>query len=245
MARKNLQPADDEDDVPAWIVSFSDMVTLLLAFFVLLQAFATEKSPDLFYAGRGSFERAIHGMGIPDLLLGRRNSDQKDWRRIKYPMPEDDRKIRREVRDYDEDRMRELFNQMRQNSFALEAMNVEATVRNSYPTSVFFSGHGTILDEPSQAELDRVCRQFEQYVNEDGIRIYILVFCPDIADFDQRIMVGSRRGQAIEGHVRRHLAQHLQDDSRIRTFSLGPGNLWASRFRTTENQQVVLLAVEE
>jgi flagellar motor protein MotB len=245
MAPKNKKPLDDEDDVPAWIVSFSDMVTLLLAFFVLLQAFATEKSPDLFFAGKGSFERAIHGMGIPDLILGRRNSDEKDWRRIKYPMPDDDRRIRRRVRDYDNDRMRELFNQMRQKSFALEAMNIAAVVRNIYPTTVSFSGHGVLLDEVSKQALDHTIQQLQQFVSEDRISLYILVFTPDVQDPDQRLMVGARRSQAVEGYVRRSLARQLHDKERIQAMSVSIGNAWASQFRTNSRQQVVILAIEE
>jgi flagellar motor protein MotB len=244
MPRKNLQP-DDDDDVPAWIVSFSDMVTLLLAFFVLLQAFASEKSPDLFFAGRGSFERAIHGLGIPDLLLGRRNSDQKDWRRIKYPMPEDERKVRRRVRDYDEDRMRELFNQMRQTSFGLEAMNIQAVIRNTYPTAVAFNRHGIVLDAASKAQIDRVARQIARYINERGIKVYILVYSPDIQDPDQRTMASARRGQAVEGHLRRSLARDLQQPERIQALTVQPGNEWASQFQTSDQQQVVILVVQE
>ena len=43
---KKKNPDDGKPKVPGWIVSFSDMITLLLAFFVLLQSFAKrDRSP--------------------------------------------------------------------------------------------------------------------------------------------------------------------------------------------------------
>ena len=68
MAAKKRQE-EEAEGAPAWIVSFADMITLLLAFFVLLQSFAQEQDPELFHQGQGSFRRSISGFGIPDLLL--------------------------------------------------------------------------------------------------------------------------------------------------------------------------------
>jgi len=43
-------------------------MTLLLAFFIILQAFATVQSAGLFYAGRGSFVRALETFGLGGVL---------------------------------------------------------------------------------------------------------------------------------------------------------------------------------
>ena len=79
------RPEEEKNEVPAWIVSFSDMITLLLSFFILLQAFAKERDPELFFVGQGSFKRAIAGLGMPSLLLGRQDSQRKEFRRKRHP----------------------------------------------------------------------------------------------------------------------------------------------------------------
>jgi len=72
--------------VPAWVVSFSDMVTLLLAFFVLLQSFARVQDPEMFFVGQGSFKSAIAGMGLPSWLLGRQDKPQREHPKVEHPM---------------------------------------------------------------------------------------------------------------------------------------------------------------
>ena len=55
MGKKKRQE-ESNDGIPAWIVSFSDMVTLLLAFFVMLQAFAKPKQPEQVKQGLAPFQ---------------------------------------------------------------------------------------------------------------------------------------------------------------------------------------------
>ncbi len=45
-------------------------MTLLLAFFIILQAFATEQEAGLFHAGRGSFIRALRTFGLGGVFHG-------------------------------------------------------------------------------------------------------------------------------------------------------------------------------
>jgi hypothetical protein len=48
-------------------VAYCSIMTLLLAFFIILQAFATEQQAGLFYAGQGSFVRALETFGLGGL----------------------------------------------------------------------------------------------------------------------------------------------------------------------------------
>lgn len=52
---------------PRYIVAYCSIMTLLLAFFIILQAFATVQEEGLFYAGRGSFVRALKTFGLGGL----------------------------------------------------------------------------------------------------------------------------------------------------------------------------------
>ena len=85
MRSGSKKPADGGQKTPGWIVSFTDMITLLLAFFVLLQAFAKERHPELFFAG----------LGIPDLLFGKmEKAEQSHWMK-KHPTEPDEENMNR------------------------------------------------------------------------------------------------------------------------------------------------------
>lgn len=67
---------EPEDDVPAWVMTFSDVITLLMTFFILLLTFATN-TPETFdrlqvtmFGGGGStgFVSEVEGMDRDELL---------------------------------------------------------------------------------------------------------------------------------------------------------------------------------
>ena len=50
--------------VPAYIVTFSDMVTLLLTFFVMLLSMSKSRNTELFQRGHDSFVNSIKNFGL-------------------------------------------------------------------------------------------------------------------------------------------------------------------------------------
>ncbi len=49
---------------PRYMSAYCSIMTLLLAFFIILQTFAKEQQSGFFYAGRGSFVRALETFGL-------------------------------------------------------------------------------------------------------------------------------------------------------------------------------------
>ena len=70
MSRERKVIKESSPKVPAYIVTFSDMVTLLLTFFVMLLSLASVQDTELFDRGRGSFVLSIRILGL-GLLYGR------------------------------------------------------------------------------------------------------------------------------------------------------------------------------
>ena len=71
---KNKAPIVEEagEKSPLWIISFADMISLLMAFFVMLLTMAHEQSGTIAYEGEGIFEatiagfkKSIGGFGMP------------------------------------------------------------------------------------------------------------------------------------------------------------------------------------
>jgi flagellar motor protein MotB len=68
MARKQKQ--DDPPPSKAYLVSFGDTMTALLAFFIVLLSLAEEQTGANLHAGTGSFVQAINGVGLPGAFTG-------------------------------------------------------------------------------------------------------------------------------------------------------------------------------
>jgi len=65
LSKNNQSPVENlGPSVPAYIVTFSDMVTLLLTFFVMLLSLANPQDPKLVNKGKDAFFRSIMGLGI-------------------------------------------------------------------------------------------------------------------------------------------------------------------------------------
>ncbi|MEM7454273.1 MAG: flagellar motor protein MotB [Planctomycetota bacterium] len=73
MARKPKQP--EAGPSKAYLVSFGDTMTALLAFFIVLNSLSKEQTGANMYAGTGSFVNAFSRSGLPGQLPGNRSSD--------------------------------------------------------------------------------------------------------------------------------------------------------------------------
>jgi hypothetical protein len=59
-----MQDEDAKGGGPRYLVAYCSIMTLLLAFFIILQAFAPEQNEGMFYTGQGSFIRALKTFGL-------------------------------------------------------------------------------------------------------------------------------------------------------------------------------------
>lgn len=116
---------DEKPGVPAYMVSFGDMVTLLLTFFILLVAMADTQTAGLVGVGKGPIVRHVLADGRPGIMGGRTQQDRKDHKRDAWWIPDQEgdpdelelvrEQLRRELKtrfradqyqiDYDRDRV--------------------------------------------------------------------------------------------------------------------------------------------
>jgi len=80
---------------PAWMVSFGDMMTLILTFFILLVSLSKEQQIGLVAKGVGSFLVALRSFGLPGVLDASEEASIFDNVRRRFNVPPEDDPDRR------------------------------------------------------------------------------------------------------------------------------------------------------
>ena len=178
-------------------MSFTDMITLLLAFFVMLQALAKEQNPELFYQGQGSFRRAIAGLGLPQWLFGKEQRLQAEDDQRRYPTEQQDTLTRGRVLDAEDERIRELFKDLRQQTETRTESELPRASNIITPPIRFALGRADLSAE-SRAYLAALCVDLRQSARRgESSRVYVVGAAPDVAAGRQQWMLSLRRAQAV------------------------------------------------
>lgn len=85
----------EKQGAPAWMVSFGDMMTLILTFFILLVSLAHEQQSGLLAKGVGSFIVATRSFGLDGVLDGAEKEAIFSELRVRFNLPPEEDPERR------------------------------------------------------------------------------------------------------------------------------------------------------
>ncbi|MHC4294589.1 MAG: flagellar motor protein MotB [Planctomycetota bacterium] len=244
--RKSIGPEGD-DGPPAWIVSFTDMVTLLLAFFVLLQAFSHIQDPELFFIGRDSFRRAIAGLGLPNLLLGKPEKARFDERKRKHPTDEAKRKIpKNRVLDAEDEKIRMTFKELRQ-SMETQSFDTPDRLLDKRVTPIAFGPVQTNLDASGRAYLKDLARDlWGQLGLGPRIKVHVIGFASDASSPRSQWLLSARRAQAVREYLSEQVGIERTDGNGACEFfswGAGKGGKWREQFGHLPDQSCIVIIV--
>jgi flagellar motor protein MotB len=205
-AKKRQQ--DDAAETPAWIVSFADMITLLLAFFVLLQSFAKEQDPELFRKGQGAFRRSISGYGIPDLLFGKPQLLSGPAQKKRHPTKEnvDKDKNRERVIDPTDLDIREAFARLKK-AIETDVSELEREIDSVAVTPITFSKGDARLNSEARKYLKNRAAELDRSLDPKRVTISIIASSPDEQrPGKQRLVLAARRARNVSRYMRSELS---------------------------------------
>jgi chemotaxis protein MotB len=244
-AKRVLQ--EEKVKVPAYIVTFSDMVTLLLTFFVLLLTLAQVQDPELFNLGRDSFWESIRLMGL-GALLGSQPSVNLDNATVKHLTTEPESSANRTLDEYRE-QLRRIFERINESMTTLPSQIVGQSLDFSITDVRFPAGQAT-LDEEAQRSLSRYGADLLQTLNAETSTLYVLGLAGEETTEAQQWMLSARRAEVVANFLQDRLSRGVSGQAasnappwHVLWWGAGPGGNWAGQDRPDPRKSQILIAV--
>jgi outer membrane protein OmpA-like peptidoglycan-associated protein len=233
MAHDRPKPKLEEEKgecAPLWIISFADMISLLMAFFVMLLTMSSAQSGKLCNEGEGIFEktlygfrRSIEGFGMPGLFGSADDPMQFDSSKVYYPINEGgDRGVTRTI-DASEERIRRDFTKLAGRTRTYEAQ-IQGQSPNFIVLPVAFAQGQSALNESARQTLNRFLADLKGFGSVEGLTLYVVGLAPDEPDPQQQWLLSALRADAAAQFLRSGLGASAGSGSPTQNPALGRGS---------------------
>ncbi len=235
---------DKGPQTPAWVVSFTDMVTLLLAFFVLLQAFAMEQDPTLFFQGQGAFRTEIAGFVLPEWIIGKARILEAENPKKRHPTEEADSEIEQvRVVDPKDEQIRKIFRDLKQ-VIETKTSDIKVKASNVISAPIRFEPSRASLDASAKEYLNGLAMNLEQNVEKDEVKIYVVGLAADAPPGKDRWILSARRAESVADFLRGSLARETSTRSwRVTSWGTGVSGAEHARPDATEQQKFIRITI--
>ncbi len=238
-ARKFNTSEDAPAKVPTYIVTYSDMVTLLLTFFVMLLSLANMQDPELTDVGRDAFWSSISNFGL-GTLFGKRTTPYFGNTKIKYYIDNPDKLQHGRTIDAREEEMRRKFRKVN-SAVQTQPSEIVAKKTNFSVTNIRFI--------PGQANLNKQAKQFlteftenlQQNTEAGAIKLYVLGLATDEKTERKRWITSAMRAQAVESFLSTTIPQKLNWP--VYSWGAGTGGDWVGKDNPAYKGSHILIAV--
>ncbi len=231
---------DSKSSVPAYIVTFSDMVTLLLTFFVLLLSLAEKRDAGLLQKGRDSFKRAIADFGLSGLLFNKDVNAQFSHPRIKYKIDKGEDEPEDRSIDLATEIYRRLLEEIEQ-MMKIMPSQITCTEKTFHITDISFSDGDWTLNSKGMSYLDSYVGQLrESFVQEKPI-LYVVGLAGNEPGEKQQWLVSARRSQAVADHIKRALGDNAPWT--VYNWGAGSGGVWTGQSGMFSTKMQIAIAV--
>jgi len=238
LIRKRPATGDGSPHVPAYIVTFSDMVTLLLTFFVMLLSLSTVQDPELFNVGRDSFVESIENFGL-GILLGRTLNPDFGKDKIEYFISNPDKSLNTRTIDAKREETRRIFKKVSR-SMSIMPSQIVAKTTNFSVTNIHFSHNDATLNEPAKRFLTEFCLDLEQGPGSQTIKLYVLGLANDASTGKEQWILSASRAHAVADFLKLTLQKA---NCPIYSWGAGPGGDWVTQSSPISEQSQILISV--
>jgi hypothetical protein len=245
--KKKQEAEESGEKAPLWIISFADMISLLMAFFVMLQTLACEHTNELFTTGRGRFEatigefrRNIDGFGIPELIGNMKDNRSYKSPRMQYQFDSPDTQpVVIPASNGDEEKLRRTFTKLSK-SAKTNRPQLTGKIQDSVFLPARFSSDGCQLDSDTISRLiNHAAILKESGVVDNTVIYYVVGEASDISLPAEQWLISEKRAKSAAEVLRNALPESLREN--VYWWGAGAGGAWFASIKKEEVQNHVLI----
>jgi flagellar motor protein MotB len=237
---------------PLWIISFADMISLLMAFFVMLLTMAHEQSGKIAYEGEGIFEatiagfkKSIDGFG----MTGKFGEDPKkhgsandsmsfDAHKTYYPIKENEAPGR--TIDAAEERIRRVFNRLGTH-VKTSRQQLSWGQPDFVVTPITFKSGQYVLDQAAKDFLVKFASDLQESGTEN-VKLYIVGLAAQEREAKQQWLLSAKRANASADFIRNNMPPGSQ--WAIYSWGAGTGGDWVLKDSAVAGQSIFIGVVK-
>ncbi len=239
MRRKQQAAEESGPKVPAYIVTFSDMVTLLLTFFVMLLSLTNVQDPEMFHLTRDAFVEHINTFGL-GMLMGKKIGPNFGNAKPRYFIADPDQDFPVRTIDAREEKVRQMFKNVTQSMKTMRSQIVAQRTDFSV-TNISFPPGQALLNEPAEKYLTQFALNLQQDAGPKNIKLYVLGLADDERTEKAQWILSARRAQVVADFLNDVLPSQFQCP--VYSWGAGPGGCWITRDSPVSKQSQILIAV--
>jgi len=238
--------------VPSYIVTFSDMVTLLLTFFVMLQSMARVRDEELFDKGRDSFMQSLNSLGL-GILQGRKQRPDLGYDKIRYYVDKPDKSFNNRTIHANQEKLRRVFKKMTE---SVKTMRSQITGKQTAfsVTNIRFSPGTVTLSEKAHGSLSRFASHLRSIHRAENSIVYVIGFAADEKTDRRQWILSAQRAELVAEFLQEALnrgppsqiqsaAHEQQPKWTVFSWGAGAGSYWVDEHATVSLQPDILIGV--